>query len=262
MQNKNDLNPVYIKMDDEDDDIFNPLLASQHLPYFQSTQTLRCIKAYIDEEVKSAKYYRNLIQTIDTLGQDDSVYISINTYGGHLDGAIALINAMQNTDANVHCHIDGVAASAGSLIALASPSVSVSPYASMMIHAASFGAYGKQSDVISHASFVDKQVKGLMNDIYKDFLTDKEITEIIMGKEMWFNAEEIIERLERRQVLIQTRHKKELASIKKAEKALMKRLEELSPAEVETLVTELELPEEIVTEAKPKRGRKQKITTE
>ena len=232
------------KLDDDDDDFTNPLLASQHLPYFQSTQTLRCIKAYIDEGVREAKYYRNLIHTIDSLGQDDAVYLSINTYGGHLDGAIAIINAIQNTDANVHCHIDGIAASAGSLIALASPSVSVSPYASMMIHAATFGAYGKQSDVISHASFVDKQVKGLMQDVYADFLTEKELADVIMGKEMWFNSEEIVARLQRREEIIQARHKKELSELKKAEKALMKKLDELTPAEVETLVEELSVAEE------------------
>lgn len=244
--NTQDLNPVYInKLDDEDDDFTNPMLANQHLPYFQSTQTLRCIKAYIDEGVREAKYYRNLIHTIDSLGEGDAVYLSINTYGGHLDGAIALINSIQNTDATVHCHIDGIAASAGSLIALASPSVSVSPYASMMIHAATFGAYGKQSDVISHASFVDKQVKGLMNDVYKDFLTEKEISDVIMGKEMWFNSDEIVERLQRREELIQARHKKELTELKKAEKALMKKLDAMTEAEVETLVEELGLTEEV-----------------
>ena len=105
--------------------------------------------------------------------------------------------------------IDGVAASAASLIALAAPSVAVSPYASMMIHAATFGAFGKQSDVISHASFVDKQVKGLMHDIYKDFLTEEEFQEVIVGREIWFDAEEIIARLKRRAELQEQRAKAE-----------------------------------------------------
>ncbi len=243
------------KMDDEDDDLIitNPM-ANMHLPYYQSTQVNRCIKAYIDETVKEAKYYRQLIQVIDTLGEGDIVQLSINTYGGHLDGAIALINAMQNTDATVHSTIDGVAASAGSLIALASPSVSVSPYASMMIHAATFGAYGKQSDVISHASFVDKQVKDLMHNIYKDFLTADELSEVLMGKEMWFNSEEIIQRLERREKLIQARNKKELAEVKRQEKALMKLL---GDPEVEKALEGLvEADPDLV---KPKKGRKPKV---
>lgn len=209
--------------EDDDEDTPNGN-SNQHLSFFRSTKTNQCIKASIDENVREAKYYRLLIQAIDTLSEGDLLLLSINTYGGHLDGAIALINAMQNTDADVHCSIDGIAASAGSLIALASPSVSVSPYASMMIHAATFGAFGKQSDVISHASFVDKQVKSLMSDVYKDFLTEQELADVFMGKELWFNSEEIVQRLERRQELVIARHKKEereakkLAASSKAEK--------------------------------------------
>lgn len=180
-----------------------------HLPYFESTQTSRCIKAYLDENIKEAKYYRNWIQSVESLNEGDLVYLSVNSYGGYLDGAIAIINAIQSTDANVHVCIDGVAASAASLIALAAPSVAVSPYASMMIHAATFGAFGKQSDVISHASFVDKQVKALMHDIYKDFLTEEEFQEVIVGREIWFDSEEIIARLKRRAELQETRAKAE-----------------------------------------------------
>ena len=180
-----------------------------HLPYFESTQTSRCIKAYLDENIKEAKYYRNWIQSVESLSENDLVYLSVNSYGGYLDGAIAIINAMQSTDATVHVCIDGVAASAASLIALAAPSVAVSPYASMMIHAATFGAFGKQSDVISHASFVDKQVKGLMHDIYKDFLTEEEFQEVIVGREIWFDSEEIITRLKRRAELQEARAKAE-----------------------------------------------------
>lgn len=243
------------KLDDDDDDNSNAMLANQHLPHFQSTQVNRCIKAFIDEGVREAKYYRNLIHTIDSLGDDDIVWLSINTYGGHLDGAIAIINAIQNTSANVHCHIDGIAASAGSLIALASPSVSVSPYASMMIHAATFGAYGKQSDVISHASFVDKQVKGLMHDVYKDFLTDKELADVIMGKEMWFNSEEIVERLQRREQLVLSRVKKEKAELKKVEKALVKQIEAMEPEEVEKVLEQLDQSAESTAEPKRRRAK-------
>ncbi len=150
-----------------------------------------------------------MLQGIDSLGEGDVILLSINSYGGQLDGAIAIINAIQDTDANVHASIEGVAASAASLIALAAPSISVSPYATMMVHSATFGAFGKQSDVISHASFVDKQVRTLMHSVYKDFLTDKELEEVIMGKEMWFDSEEIVRRLELRAQLQEKREKAE-----------------------------------------------------
>lgn len=203
------MNTKVKKNSEDDEETVGGNIQHIHLPYFESTQTSRCIKAYLDENIKEAKYYRNWIQSVESLGENDLVYLSVNSYGGYLDGAIAIINAMQSTDATVHVCIDGVAASAASLIALAAPSISVSPYASMMIHAATFGAFGKQSDVISHASFVDKQVKNLMQDIYKDFLTEEEFQEVIVGREIWFDAEEIVTRLKRRAELIEARAKAE-----------------------------------------------------
>lgn len=183
--------------DDEDEDTeVNIRTNTQYLPYFESTKVNRCIKVPLDENIREAKYYRTVLQGIESLGEGDVVLLNINSYGGHLDGAIAIINAIENTDAEVHASIEGVAASAASLIALAAPSISVSPYATMMVHSATFGAFGKQSDVISHASFVDKQVRNLMGSVYKDFLSDKELEEVIMGKELWFDAEEIVRRLE------------------------------------------------------------------
>jgi ATP-dependent protease ClpP protease subunit len=199
--------PSLARNDDDDEDQGN--IRNQHLPYFESTRTDRCIKVFLDEYIREPKYYRTVLQGIDSLGEGDVVLLSINSYGGQLDGAIAIINAIQDTDADVHASIEGVAASAASLIALAAPSISVSPYATMMVHSATFGAFGKQSDVISHASFVDKQVRTLMHSVYKDFLTDKELEEVIMGKEMWFDSEEIVRRLELRAQLQEKREKAE-----------------------------------------------------
>lgn len=217
MQDVNKYKNFNIKVarnDDEDDDETVVRSSIQHLPYFESTKTNRCIKVYLDEYIKEAKYYRSWLQSVDSLSEGDLILININSYGGQLDGAIAIINAIQNTDADVHATIEGVAASAASLIALASPSISVSPYATMMVHSATFGAFGKQSDVISHASFVDKQVRNLMGSVYKDFLTDKELEEVIMGKEMWFDAEEIVRRLELRAEIQEKRAKAESKSSK------------------------------------------------
>ncbi len=208
-------NPVLARNDDDDEDgEVNIRSTSPYLPYFESTKTNRCIKVFLDENIREAKYYRTVLQGIESLGEGDVVLLNINSYGGQLDGAIAIINAIENTEADVHATIEGVAASAASLIALASPSIGVSPYATMMVHSATFGAFGKQSDVISHASFVDKQVRTLMHSVYKDFLTEKELEEVIMGKELWFDSEEIIRRLELRAELQEKRSKAEAKSLK------------------------------------------------
>ena len=229
MQNRNKYKNFITNSKNEDEDESdgdNIRLYSNHLPYFESTKTNRSIKIFLDESIREPKYYRTVLQGIDSLNEGDLVIININSYGGHLDGAIALINAIENTEADVHVIIEGIAASAASLIALAAPSISVSPYATMMVHSATFGAFGKQSDVISHASFVDKQVRNLMGSVYKDFLSDKELEEVIMGKELWFTSEEIVLRLEKRCELQNKRDK----ALNKANSAKTKLEQKLNAA--------------------------------
>lgn len=208
-----------ISCHEDDDDDFSQMMKQQvHLPYFEQTVTRRLIKAYLDESIKEPKYYRPLIQSIESLTEDDSLHLSINSYGGSVDGAVALINAIQGTDAQVHVSVDGMAASAASMIALASPSIGVSPHANMMIHSATFGSFGKQSDVISHAQFVDARVKRLMSEVYMDFLSTDEFAEVLMGREIWLNSEEIIERLEKRSNLQMKRINKMKSEAKRKSK--------------------------------------------
>jgi len=205
-----------INLSDDDDE--DKELQHIHLPMYESTATSRCIKIYLDENIKQPSYYRNMVHALDNLTEDDMMHISINSYGGQLDSAIAIIGAMQRTDAHVHCSIDGMAASAASLIALASPSLSIAPMASMMIHAATFGTFGTQSSVVSHASFIDKKVKDIMQEIYKDFLSQKELDEVFMGAEIWLSSDQIFERLEKRSEIQEKRYQKEQREIAKAMK--------------------------------------------
>lgn len=197
------------KLADEDDEILVPA-QQQYLQHYVSTSQSTCLKLFLDEPIKEVKYYRNILNAIESLGQDDAVLIKIDSPGGYLGSAMQIINAIQQTDAQVHVQIDGMAASAASLIALAAPSVSVAPYSSMMVHSASFGSAGIQSNVVTHSAFVDNQVKQIMKDIYSDFLTDKEFAEVMLGAELWFSSDEIIERLEKRAELQEKRYKQEM----------------------------------------------------
>lgn len=193
--------------------------AQDHLPFFQDTQVLRCVRVYLDEEIKAPKYYRTLLQAAESLSEGDVLHISVNSYGGHLDGALAIIQAMKNTEAHVQVAIDGAAASAAGLIALASPNLLISEYATMMIHAASFGSFGKQGDVLSHAGFVDRRIKAIMQDVYRDFLSEDELKDVLMGREIWLDADEIVERLQARKEKQERKQREAERELQKAMKA-------------------------------------------
>ena len=168
------------------------------LGFFEQQHTFSQVRVFLDEAIREPKYYRQVLTRLDSLVEGDELELRINTYGGSLDSTLALVTLIQQTEANVIGYIDGVAASAGSIIALSCPTVHVSPHATMMVHSAFGGSAGILNNLANHSSFIDKQVKALMKDVYAGFLTDEELEQVYLGRELWFNSEEICERLERR----------------------------------------------------------------
>jgi ATP-dependent protease ClpP protease subunit len=63
-----------------------------------------------------------------------------------------------------------------------------------MVHNYSGGTQGKGHEIVDYINFSDKSLKSTFKAIYKTFLTDKELTEIIKGKDMWLDAEQTRER--------------------------------------------------------------------
>ena len=188
---------------DDDDDDYNHR-SDKFLGYHEHQQVLSHITVALDEDIMGPKYYRHVLSRISDLDENDSVEFRVDTNGGNLQGIISLIHAIQRTEAHVHCHIDGVAASAGSLLALSCPSVSVAPYATLMIHPAHGFTGGTLSNSAAYSTFVNNETRKLMTDAYSGFLTPDELEDVFKGRELWFCAEEIVERLQRKQEYLQS----------------------------------------------------------
>jgi ATP-dependent protease ClpP protease subunit len=80
------------------------------------------------------------------------------------------------------------------MITLACDQINVRPHSSFMIHYYSGMLGGKGSDMQQQQTHMDKSVKLLYNDIYKNFLTPREITKVINGTDVWLLADEVTER--------------------------------------------------------------------
>jgi hypothetical protein len=91
----------------------------------------------------------------------------------------------------------------------------VTPEMSMMIHSASYGTGGKQTEVADTVSFNSKQLSKLLDETYEGFLTPLEIEHLKIGKEYHFDADQIIERLEIREKYWQDKKVKEEEEAKK-----------------------------------------------
>lgn len=171
------------------------------LSFCTKTYTTTELTIPIDTEFKDASYYRHVVQAVTDLDEGDQVEFSISSPGGNYNGLLALLSALDRTPATSIAVISGICHSAASMLALNCDAVAVSNYAEMLIHYVSFGAGGKGADVKSQVDHTCKVTEKLFRNTYKYFLTEKEIEDCLRGVEYWLDADEILERLQKRQEL-------------------------------------------------------------
>jgi ATP-dependent protease ClpP protease subunit len=176
--------------------------SDQYLSYCTRTIPTTYLTVHIDEEFKSAKYYRYVVEAISNLDEGDEVSFILSTPGGRADGLTSLLSALKRTPAYSVSVIVGDCHSAGSFLALSCDAIAVSPHSSMLVHFISHGAYGAASHVKKEVEHTQKISEKLFRDTYKYFLTDEEINGCInQDLQLWFDADQILERLKIRQEL-------------------------------------------------------------
>lgn len=89
------------------------------------------------------------------LGDVSKIRLRINSGGGDVFDATAIYNALVKHDAHVTVEIEGVAASAATLIAMAGDKIHISENAHFMIHAASGIAWGNAEQLRQYLKLLD-----------------------------------------------------------------------------------------------------------
>ena len=183
------------KADDDEDDSGE----GSFVRMFNTTSVINSADVYLDEPVKDVAYYRNLVYYMHQMQEHDSLNIWIDTPGGYLDGALAIIDAMHSSEGKVQAIVTGRASSAGSLIALSAPDLIIGERARFMCHAVSYGAVGKQGDVESEVDYSREMLRKVLSDAYEGFLKPEELEMLLIGKTYWMDSPEVNARLEARQ---------------------------------------------------------------
>lgn len=184
--------------EDMDDEDMEEIMLGSGLRLFNKPVRVNQVDVYLDEDIKQLSYYRGLLHYIRNMNEYDSLTIWLDTHGGHLDSALAISDAIQNCEGNVTVIVTGNAFSAGSFIALSSPSLVVGDMSRFMLHQGSYVTGGKQGDIESHVIYSKKLLEKSMRLAYTGFLTEEEIQLMLIGKEFYFDSEEVQERLEKR----------------------------------------------------------------
>lgn len=121
------------------------------------------------------------------------VAIRINSPGGDVFGAVAICQAMREYDGAITVHVDGYAASAASVIAVAAPKVIMAPGSFMMIHNAWTFAIGNSEDMLATAELLDKVDGSIAESYAAKSGKEVDVFRDYMAKETWFTAAEAVE---------------------------------------------------------------------
>lgn len=158
---------------------------------------------YITGEIEDdVDRYLDMINEIKTAEAHDQIFIYLNTPGGSLSTTIQLISAINQAQATVTTCIESEVCSAGTLLFLAGHQHIVNDNCSFMIHNYSHGPVGKGNEVAQRVKFTEEYFMKLAHSFYKGFLTDDEIEDVCDGKDIWMDSNEVKERLESKQVLL------------------------------------------------------------
>ena len=165
----------------------------KHIPIVKNG---REIDVYITAEIVDAIEYNELCHVLRGASSKEVIRLHINTPGGRLDSATMIRDAINQSDAYIIGVLSGTVASAGTMIAMACDELECSSYLEFMIHYFSGGTAGKGNEMKSHSSFINKHMPMVFKKVYAGFLTDSEIDDVIEGKDIWLNGDEVIERFE------------------------------------------------------------------
>lgn len=126
--------------------------------------------------------------------KDGDISLHINSPGGDVFDARAMVAAISAHPSNITAYIDGLAASAASYVAMACDKVVMQDGAMMMIHRAWSISMGNASDMRATAYLLDKIDCSIVNDYArKTGLPTDQIIDL-MEAETWMTAQEAVDK--------------------------------------------------------------------
>ena len=166
--------------------------------YFPSKAVAQVHEFYLTGTIEEPENYLEWFDTIRHAGEHDLVKIYINSYGGDLFTAIQFMRVLSDTAATVVCSVEGACMSAATMIFMCADQFEVTPHSVFMFHNYSGGAIGKGGEMIDQLLHERKWSERLMNEIYKDFMTEVEIKSMLDNKDMWMDGEDVVVRMNSR----------------------------------------------------------------
>lgn len=121
------------------------------------------------------------------------VELRINSPGGDVFAARAMAQAMREHQGKITAYVDGVAASAASLLAVSASETVMAPGAMMMIHEAWTIALGNKGDFLATAALLEKIDASIVETYQAKAGGDPAEWAALMAAETWYTAAEAVQ---------------------------------------------------------------------
>jgi len=121
--------------------------------------------------------------------------VRINSIGGSVSDGLAIHNALRRYQGSVTVHVDGVAYSSASLIAMGGDEIRIASNALMMVHAPWGGAVGNATEMRDMADVLDKHAEAMTSSYVRDGSPDIKTVRgwLTDGEDHYFTASEAID---------------------------------------------------------------------
>ncbi len=124
---------------------------------------------------------------------EGNVTVMLNSPGGDVFAASQIYTMLKEYPGNITVKIEGIAASAASVIAMAADEVYMSPVAMMMIHNPATVIFGEVSDLQSGIAMLSEVKESIINAYEEKTRLSRAKISHMMDAESWFNAWKAVE---------------------------------------------------------------------
>lgn len=144
-------------------------------------------ESWFDDDVTPQLFKEEL------LADSGDITIWINSPGGDCVAAAQIYNMLMDYKGNITVKIDGIAASAASVIAMAGTKVLVSPVSMMMIHNPATIAFGDTGDMQKAMDMLSEVKESIINAYEIKTGMSRAKLSHLMDAESWMNANKAVE---------------------------------------------------------------------
>jgi ATP-dependent Clp protease protease subunit len=143
--------------------------------------------SWFDDEITPKQFKAELTAT------EGDISVWLNSPGGDVFAASQIYNMLKEYKGKVTVKIDGIAASAASVIAMAGNEILMSPVAMMMIHNPSTVIFGEAADLQSGIDMLSEVKESIINAYEQKTGLPRSKISKMMDAETWFSAKKAVE---------------------------------------------------------------------